>query len=117
MGQLDVQDLTRVRPDLTDFERKQEAISTDLIREMKELKVIVGCVEACIPRETRKAVQLFKRAAGSSDNVEPASPREFAMEGKILARKQEMLESHLEDVRRTVATPPVPKPQGLAEPL
>lgn len=145
---IDVQDLNRVRPDLTDFERKQEAISTDLVKEMKELKVIVGCVEACIPRETRKAVQLFKRAAGSADTVEPPSPREFAMEGKILAfkeemaiqiqdatatlnsgrehmtaivkgleRKQEILESHLEDVRRTVATPPVPKQQGLAEPL
>merc|ERR1712216_1111554 len=104
-------------------------VSRDLAREVKELKVVVGCVEACIPRETRKAVQLFKRAAGSSDA--PQSPREFEIESKILAlreemetqiqdaaasltdgrermtaivrgleKKQEILESHLEDVRK-----------------
>lgn len=134
---LDVQDLGKVRPDLTDYQKQQEEVSGDLAREMKELKVLVGCVEACIPRETRKAVDLFKRAAGSSANQEPSSPREFAMEGKILAlreemesqiqgaadslksgrdhmtiivkgleKKQEMLESHMEEVRRTNRTPP-----------
>jgi len=138
-------DLGRVRPDLRDYQHHQEAVALDLNREIKELKVIVGCVEACIPRETRKAVALFKREAGTSDGQEPSSPREFAMEGKILAlkeemvgqmqnataelqngrthmtaivkgleRKQEILESRLEDVRR-IATPQAAPPQGAAD--
>jgi hypothetical protein len=127
---LDVKDLGKVRPDLTEHQRQSDVFQRDLLAEVNELKVVVGCVEACIPRETRKAVQLFKRAAGSTDV--PASPREFAIESKILVlreemqgqiqeattsledarermtavvkaleKKQEILESRMEDVRRT----------------
>lgn len=127
---LDVTDLGRVRPDLSQHQKQQEIFGRDLLKEVNELKVILGCVEACIPRETRKAVQLFKRASGSADAV-PQSPREFAMEGKILAlredldaikqdsnvslesnrqqmtavvknleKKQEMLASHVDDIRK-----------------
>jgi hypothetical protein len=134
---LDVKDLGRVRPDLTEYQRTQEEVSRDLAREVKELKVVVGCVEACIPRETRKAVELFKRASGSGERV-PTSPREFAMESKILAlkeemqgqiqgaqesmetghdrmqaivkgleKKQDLLQSHIEDVRKGI--PPLPE--------
>merc|ERR1712172_325357 len=73
---LDISDLTRIRPDVSLFQKQREALSEDLTREVKELKCLVGCMEACIPRETRKAVQLFKRAAGSTDQA-PASPRDF----------------------------------------
>lgn len=86
---LNVKDLTRVRPELIEHKAHQELISRDLLKEINELKCVVGCVEACIPRETRKAVQLFKRAAGSSDGA-PASPREFAIDSKILQLREEM---------------------------
>merc|ERR1712039_1095681 len=86
---LNVKDLGRVRPELVEHKAHQEVISRDLHNEINELKCIVGCVEACIPRETRKAVQLFKRAAAASDGP-PSSPREFAIESKILELREEM---------------------------
>jgi len=86
---LDIKDLTQVRPDLNQHRKIQEVISNNLQQELKELKCLVGCVEACIPRETRKAVQLFKRAAGANEG-DPMSPREFHVDSKILQLREEM---------------------------
>jgi len=85
---VDMKDLCTVRPDLLDYQQHQELVDTDIMKEVNELKCIVGCIEACIPRETRKAVQLFKRAAGSSEAT--LSPREFNVESKILQLREDM---------------------------
>jgi hypothetical protein len=97
---LDLPDLARVRPDLLVHQRQQEEIDSDIMRELKELKCLVGCIEACIPRETRKAVQLFKRAAGAGDS-EPQSPREFKLESKILQLREEV-ETQIQDATATL---------------
>jgi len=55
-GKLDFDGLSCLRAETKD-------LSVRMHRELREIQVVVGCIEACVPRETRKAVQLFKRAA------------------------------------------------------
>jgi len=86
---LDIPDLRKVRPELSEHKEEYEAFEATLRHDMNELKVLVGCLEACIPRETRKAVDLFKRAAGADDR-RPSSPRQFEVEGKILRLRDDM---------------------------
>jgi len=88
---LDVPSLRQVRPDLVEYRQEYEVFEDSLRRDMKEVKCLVGCLEACIPRETRKAVDLFKRAAGASEHsLVPTSPQEFEVEGKILILRDDM---------------------------
>ncbi|CAE7606924.1 unnamed protein product [Symbiodinium sp. CCMP2456] len=67
LGKLDVDAVNEVPPQLIIVKEDQEVFKQDLRREVQELKVLVGCMEACVPKETRKAIQLFKRGAGVSD--------------------------------------------------
>eukprot|EP00927_Polykrikos_kofoidii_P070624 TRINITY_DN67039_c0_g1_i1.p1 TRINITY_DN67039_c0_g1~~TRINITY_DN67039_c0_g1_i1.p1 ORF type:complete len:828 (-),score=175.52 TRINITY_DN67039_c0_g1_i1:138-2621(-) len=86
---LDPPSLKLLRPELDDVKRDYESFGDNVRRDMQELKCLVGCLEACVPRETRKAVELFKRAAGSDDR-RPRSPRQFEVEGSILALREEL---------------------------
>ncbi|CAE7855378.1 unnamed protein product [Symbiodinium microadriaticum] len=67
LGRLDVDAVNEVPPQLIIVKEDQEVFKQDLRREVQELKVLVGCMEACVPKEARKAIQLFKRGAGVSD--------------------------------------------------
>jgi len=101
MGSMDVEYLRKVKPEFQEFKQEQQAFQNDLHREVQELKVLVGCLEACIPRETRKAVELFKRAAGAPD-TRPRSPTQMQLEGKILIL-QDQLETRLKAAEEVVA--------------
>lgn len=97
---VDMKDLRNVRPDLLDYQQHQELVDSDIMKEVNELKCIVGCIEACIPRETRKAVQLFKRASGSAEG-RALSPREFDVESKILQLREDM-QTQIQDATDTL---------------
>merc|ERR1719323_1755137 len=90
---LNVEELCSVPPTLTTYKREQTVFNEDICRELKELKCVLGCLEACVPTETRKAIQLFKRAAGapggSSVDI-PATPVEMELEGKIAILREEV---------------------------
>lgn len=85
---LDVDTLGRVPPTLVEYRREQQAFNEDTHKAVQELKCLVGCLEACVPQETRKAIALFKRAAGA--DVPPASPREFELQSKILLLRDDV---------------------------
>ena len=83
---LDVDDLSKVRPDIQHFQGKQSVFNADVEQDVKELKCVVGCLEACIPKDTRKAVQLFKRAAGLEEHTaEGMDLVRLQLEGRILS--------------------------------
>merc|ERR1712226_1199063 len=86
---IDVAKIKMVPPALAEFSQSYEYFKQDLRREVNELKCVVGCVEACIPRETRKAVDLFKRAAGSGEAY-PTTPRSFNVESKIITMRDDL---------------------------
>jgi len=99
---LDLKDLGQVRPDFMKQKREQKKICDDLRKDMQELKCLVGCLEACVPQETRKAVALFKRAAGAAVAQQgPVSPREFELDRKLLELRSEV-ESQMQGVAETV---------------
>eukprot|EP00747_Dinoflagellata_sp_TGD_P163927 gnl/TRDRNA2_/TRDRNA2_183159_c0_seq1.p1 gnl/TRDRNA2_/TRDRNA2_183159_c0~~gnl/TRDRNA2_/TRDRNA2_183159_c0_seq1.p1 ORF type:complete len:891 (+),score=192.93 gnl/TRDRNA2_/TRDRNA2_183159_c0_seq1:72-2675(+) len=87
---VDLTAFERLAPDIQARQSRQEAVNEDLRRDTQELKVLVGCLEACVPRETRKAVQLFKRATAAPENKGPSSPRELEADAKLLALREEM---------------------------
>jgi len=86
---LDPDTLARVPPTLVEYRREQQAFNEDTHRAVQELKCLVGCLEACVPQETRKAIALFKRAAGADAPV-PSSPREFELQSKILLLREDV---------------------------
>merc|ERR1711933_645297 len=79
----------QVHPTIQRFRTDNEIFTEDIRRDMQELKVLVGCLEACIPKETRNAVNLFKRAVAVVDE-QPHSPRHLQLEGQILALREDM---------------------------
>merc|ERR1712232_1492811 len=89
MQSIDFGKIKMVPPALAEFRQNYEYFEKDLRREVNELKCVVGCVEACIPRETRKAVDLFKRAAGSGEAY-PTTPRSFNVESKIITMRDDL---------------------------
>lgn len=99
---MDVEYLQQVKPELHQFRENQEAFQTDLHREVQEIKMLVGCLEACIPKETRKAVQLFKRAAGAQEDMRPKTPIHMQLEGKILVL-QDQIETRLKFAEEVIA--------------
>lgn len=88
---LDVETLSTVVPTFHQYQEEQEAFGADLRREVMELKTVVGCLEACVPKETRKAIQLFKRAAGAEGEPKQVTPRTLQFEGKLLTLQDEVL--------------------------
>jgi len=99
---LDIEYLRGVRDDLENFKHEQEDFRLDIHREVSEAKVSIGCLEACVPKETRKAVQLFKRAAGAGEETRPMTPVTMQLEGKILTM-QDQVETRLKAAELTVA--------------
>eukprot|EP00930_Biecheleria_cincta_P034823 TRINITY_DN24010_c0_g1_i1.p1 TRINITY_DN24010_c0_g1~~TRINITY_DN24010_c0_g1_i1.p1 ORF type:complete len:653 (+),score=167.73 TRINITY_DN24010_c0_g1_i1:31-1959(+) len=89
LGKLDVHEMQEIPPQLIIIRQDQEVFKKDLHQELQELKVIVGCIEACVPKETRKAIALFKRAAGASDEL-IVTPRTFKVESEILGLREDM---------------------------
>merc|ERR1711920_92515 len=128
MGKLNIDELNQVQPALVVHRKEQHIFNEDMLRELQELKCLVGCLEACVPQETRKAIALFKRATGA-DGVSapsaPESPLELELENKLrvaeatiadqcehvntivrgLERKQEMLDGKFDDFRSSKAAP------------
>ncbi|CAE7431560.1 unnamed protein product, partial [Symbiodinium pilosum] len=101
LGKLDVDAVNEVPPQLIIVKEDQEVFKQDLRREVQELKVLVGCMEACVPKETRKAIQLFKRGAGVSDE-------EFITAGGLklyadVEALREELQTRLADVETNTA--------------
>mmetsp|Transcript_16336 Transcript_16336/g.38667 ORF Transcript_16336/g.38667 Transcript_16336/m.38667 type:complete len:590 (+) Transcript_16336:64-1833(+) len=101
LGKLDVDAVKEVPPQLIIVKEDQETFKQDLRREVQELKVLVGCMEACVPKETRKAIQLFKRGAGVSDE-------EFITAGGLKLQAdveilREELQTRLADVESNAA--------------
>lgn len=90
----DVRKVDRGVLDLREAVRQdQEAYSADIRNEMKELKCLAGCLEACVPRETRKAIELFKRAAlqrADGEQLAPDTPRRFKFESEVLLLRNDM---------------------------
>ncbi|CAK9102268.1 Uncharacterized protein SCF082_LOCUS47804, partial [Durusdinium trenchii] len=89
LGKLDVDAVKEVPPQLIIVKEDQETFKQDLRREVQELKVLVGCMEACVPKETRKAIQLFKRGAGASDE-EFISPQELKAHTELISMREEI---------------------------
>jgi len=89
LGKLDLDAVKEVPPQLTIVKEDQETFKQDLRREVQELKVLVGCMEACVPKETRKAIQLFQRGTGASDE-EFISPSELKAHTQLLSLREEM---------------------------
>merc|ERR1712150_71025 len=93
LKRLNVDELSEVQPALVTHRREQMIFNEDMHRELQELKCLVGCLEACVPQETRKAIALFKRATGADGvaaNNAPDSPLELELEGKILILREDM---------------------------
>ncbi|CAJ1382451.1 unnamed protein product [Effrenium voratum] len=89
LGKLDVDAVREVPPQLTIVKEDQETFKQDLRREVQELKVLVGCMEACVPKETRKAIQLFKRGAGMPDE-ELISPESLKLQTDVISWREEL---------------------------
>eukprot|EP00933_Yihiella_yeosuensis_P012287 TRINITY_DN12064_c0_g1_i1.p1 TRINITY_DN12064_c0_g1~~TRINITY_DN12064_c0_g1_i1.p1 ORF type:complete len:678 (-),score=195.45 TRINITY_DN12064_c0_g1_i1:51-2033(-) len=100
LGKVSMDVLKEVPPRLNTVEHEQEVLKKDLRREVQELKVIVGSLEACVPKETRKAIQLFKRAAGVNEEF-LISPEALSMDSKLLSLRED-LESRLTKAETTV---------------
>lgn len=105
LRKLNIDELNQVQPALVVHRKEQHIFNEDMHRELQELKCLVGCLEACVPQETRKAIALFKRAVGA-DGVAasnaPESPMELELEGKILILREEM-ENKLRAAEATIA--------------
>lgn len=89
LEKLDFDAVKEVPPQLIIVKEDQETFKLDLRREVQELKVLVGCMEACVPKETRKAIQLFKRGAGVSDE-EFISPQELKTHTQLISMREEL---------------------------
>eukprot|EP00435_Cladocopium_sp_Y103_P070244 s571_g34.t2 len=89
LEKLDFDAVKEVPPQLIIVKEDQETFKQDLRREVQELKVLVGCMEACVPKETRKAIQLFKRGAGVSDE-EFISPQELKTHTQLISMREEL---------------------------
>jgi len=101
LRKVDLEELGQVPPQLVIIQHEAENFRKDLRQEVQELKVVVGCIEACVPKETRKAIQLFKRAAGSTGESQ-VSPRALARAGEILMLREDM-ETRLRAAEVTVS--------------
>lgn len=89
LEKLDFDAVKEVPPQLIIVKEDQETFKLDLRREVQELKVLVGCMEACVPKEIRKAIQLFKRGAGVSDE-EFISPQELKTHTQLISMREEL---------------------------
>eukprot|EP00428_Durinskia_dybowskii_P054642 CAMPEP_0170329066 /NCGR_PEP_ID=MMETSP0116_2-20130129/65447_1 /TAXON_ID=400756 /ORGANISM="Durinskia baltica, Strain CSIRO CS-38" /LENGTH=153 /DNA_ID=CAMNT_0010582197 /DNA_START=1 /DNA_END=458 /DNA_ORIENTATION=+ len=86
---MDLEYSQTLRPELQEVRREQQDFQSDLHRQVSEIKVTVGCLEACVPRDTRKAIELFKRAAGKQEHDREMTPLSLELEGKILLLQDE----------------------------
>mmetsp|Transcript_121 Transcript_121/g.259 ORF Transcript_121/g.259 Transcript_121/m.259 type:complete len:673 (-) Transcript_121:64-2082(-) len=89
LDRLDVDEMREVPPQLVMLKLDAESFKKDLRREVAEMKALVGCIEACVPKETRKAIQLFKQAAGAVNEI-VVTPRGLKLEGDILGLREDM---------------------------
>lgn len=102
LKRIDVESLDTTLSSFQQYQQEQQVVGNDLRREVMELKTVVGCIEACVPKETRKAIQLFKRAAGAEGAARQITPRTLDLEGKFLNHQQDV-ETRLAEAESRIA--------------